>query len=85
MKGNFNSQTRGGLPLEHTLLQEKLKETNYTTHMIGKWHMGFYQKEYLPTYRGFDTFYGRMVYTYYERKEIKFTLSGIGKEGAIAT
>ena len=23
-----------------------------------QWHLGFYQEEYTPTYRGFDEFYG---------------------------
>ena len=23
-----------------------------------QWHLGFFEKEYTPTYRGFETFYG---------------------------
>lgn len=51
------SQPRG-LPLDTTTLADKLKETGYRTHIVGKWHLGFFKKEYLPHYRGFDSFYG---------------------------
>lgn len=47
-----------GLPLNVTLLPERLRRLGYATHMIGKWHLGFCNWAYTPTYRGFDSFFG---------------------------
>jgi len=46
-----------GLPKNEITLADLLKTKDYATGCIGKWHLG-HKKEYLPTSRGFDYYYG---------------------------
>ena len=46
-----------GLPSTELTLAEKLKEKNYKTAIVGKWHLG-HTKDYLPNNHGFDYYYG---------------------------
>jgi arylsulfatase A-like enzyme len=47
-----------GLPLEEITLAQRLKEAGYATAIVGKWHLGHFDRDYLPTRRGFDHQYG---------------------------
>ena len=42
--------------------------TGYSTHIVGKWHLGFFEWAYTPLFRGFDSFYG-----FYSGSEDHFT------------
>ena len=47
-----------GLPLAERTLAQALREAGYETAITGKWHLGEFQPDYLPTHRGFDHQYG---------------------------
>lgn len=55
--GAFGPQSKDGTSLDETFLSNLFHDAGYTTKAIGKWHLG-HQPEYLPTGRGFDSFYG---------------------------
>lgn len=57
VNGVFFPDDKTGLPLSEVTLGDVLKKQGYVTGCIGKWHLG-HLPEYLPTARGFDSFYG---------------------------
>ena len=50
-----------GTNINMTMLPAKLKQAGYSTHMVGKWHQGFFDPAYLPVNRGFDTSSGFLL------------------------
>jgi len=46
-----------GIPPSEITLAEALREQNYQTAMVGKWHLGD-KSPHLPTENGFDSYYG---------------------------
>lgn len=56
--GIVRPHAKWGLPLEERTLANALKDAGYTTAITGKWHLGEFDKAYLPTARGFDHQHG---------------------------
>ncbi|MEL6255458.1 MAG: arylsulfatase [Bacteroidota bacterium] len=50
-----------GLPLSEKILPQYFKDAGYQTALVGKWHLGRFKKEYWPSNRGFDHFYGYLT------------------------
>ena len=57
-RGNIERYQPLGLGTKHKLMPGYLKDAGYRTHAVGKWHLGYCNNAYLPTRRGFDTFFG---------------------------
>jgi len=56
--GVFNIEFPVSLTRQVSTISDEFQAAGYSTHCIGKWHLGMQSWEYTPTYRGFDTFAG---------------------------
>jgi arylsulfatase B len=60
----------GSLGADETLLSDVLRANAYSTYAVGKWNLGHYAPDFLPTARGFDSFLGFLgaeTYYWYDR------------------
>jgi arylsulfatase A-like enzyme len=55
------SAGRYGLATDEWLLPQALKQAGYQTAIVGKWHLGHFDRQYLPSQRGFDYSYGPLI------------------------
>merc|ERR550525_1316810 len=56
-----------------------MQRAGYRTHMLGKWHLGFFRSEYTPTRRGFDAhigFWGEAE-SYFENNKTDVNVTGL--------
>jgi arylsulfatase A len=53
----FFPESLTGMPSEEITIAELLKEKNYATGIVGKWHLGHHYK-FLPLQQGFDSYFG---------------------------
>lgn len=58
LSGGTGSDGTGGLQDTEVTLAEGLQKIGYSTGMAGKWHLGYKEKKFLPTNKGFDTWFG---------------------------
>ena len=56
-RGVLFPDSSGGLPQEEVTIAEVLKQNNYATAAVGKWHLG-HLPQHLPMTQGFDSYYG---------------------------
>jgi arylsulfatase A-like enzyme len=55
------SAGRYGLATDEWLLPQVLKQAGYQTAIVGKWHLGHFDRKYWPSQRGFDYSYGPLI------------------------
>jgi len=56
--GSIKPCQPNSMPEEMPTLANMLHDAGYATYMVGKWHIGHYKEQVVPTRRGFDSFFG---------------------------
>ena len=55
---NPHPETNAGMLLDERTVAQALGDADYSTWIVGKWHLGHWRREHLPLQRGFDHHYG---------------------------
>jgi len=71
-----------GLPSNIPIMPELLSKAGYSTHMVGKWHLGKYRWGQVPVGRGFQTHVGSLhgIVEYYTKNLWKYPSKWGGKD-----
>ena len=69
-----------GLHPDEITVADLLKQQGYAAACIGKWHVGGPHKPYMPTSRGFDSFFGMIASNDYPRTPLYRGLEVVEKE-----
>jgi len=69
-----------GLNTDEITIADLLKRQGYATTCIGKWHVGGPHKPYMPTSRGFDSFFGMIASNDYKKAPLYRGLEVIEKK-----
>lgn len=58
---NIVAEQENGVPKNESTIASELQALGYTTYGVGKWHLGSWSRELIPTKRGFDNWYGFLL------------------------
>jgi len=77
-----------GLMANETIISDYMSELGYSTHAVGKWHLGYCSWDLTPVRRGFDSFYGyynghETYYTKVTHKFFDFRLDTPADDGSV--
>ena len=81
----FSPLSNYGLNENIKIIPNYLKEINYSTFAVGKWHLGHNQKKWLPHKRGYDYHYGNLsgCIDHYSHKNCLVNLYDFSENGKI--
>jgi arylsulfatase A-like enzyme len=81
--GIIEAHARVCLPPAFGTMADAFQELGYSTHMVGKWHLGIYRDECLPWKRGFDSFYGFLTGSEHHYTKIQRIARGSGSRSQL--